>query len=138
MKKIILLLLISLSVASIHAQTNQAHKRDSLQSALQKEKTDSGRVLLLAELSFQIHEIKPDTAMILALEALELSRRIGFEKGEAVSLNRVGNVFSVLGNYLKALEAYLNALKINEKIENLDGKQRNLSNIGYIYFFQGD
>ncbi len=122
----------------MHAQTSQASIRDSLVHALQKEKTDTGRVLLLAELAFQIHESKPDTAMILALEALSLSRSIGFKKGEAVSLNRVGNVFYVLGNYPKAMEAYLQALKINEKIKNLDGKQRNLGNIAVQYFRQED
>ena len=90
MKKIILILFASIIATAIHAQTNQAQIRDSLLYALQKEKTDTGRVLLLAELAYQIHESKPDTAMILALEGLSLSRSIGFKKGEAASLNRVG------------------------------------------------
>ena len=38
MKKIILLLLISLSIAYSFAQTSQSHTRDSLQQALQKKK----------------------------------------------------------------------------------------------------
>ena len=80
----------------------------------------------------------PDTAMLLALEALTLSKRIGFKKGEAASLNRIGNAFSVLGNYPKAMESYLQALKINEKINNIDGIARNLGNIGPIYRYQGD
>lgn len=133
MKKIILLLLTGLIAISIHSQTTQAFKRDSLRLALQKEKTDTGRVLLLAELAYQLHESKPDTALVLALEALSLSRRIGFEKGEAASLNRVGNVCNVLGNYPKAMEVYLQALKINEKIDNLDGIRRNYNNIGSVY-----
>ena len=138
MKKIILLLLISLSITYSNAQTNQAQKRDSLYQALQKEKTDSGRVLLLAELAYQLHESKPDTAMILALEALTLSQQIGFEKGEAVSLNRIGNVNSVIGNYPQAMEVLLKALKINEKLNNPDGLRRNYNNIGNIYYSQGD
>ncbi len=138
MKKIILLLLCSMCITCTNAQTNQAYKRDSLRQSLQKEKTDTGRVLLLAELAYQIHESKPDTAMILALEALSLSRRIGFEKGEAVGLNRVGNVYSSIGNYPKAMEVYLQALRLNEKINNLDGRQRNLGNIGVMYLHQGE
>jgi len=74
----------------------------------------------------------------LALEALSISRRIGFEKGEAVSLNRVGNVYFVTGNYPKAMEAFLKALKINEETDNLDGIRRNYNNIGIIYRAQGD
>ena len=138
MKIIILLLLFSLNLTSIHAQTSQKHKWDSLQLALQQEKTDTGRVILLAEFAFQLHETKPDTAMLLAFEALSLSKRIGFEKGEAVSLNRVGNVYRITGNYPKAMEAFLKALKINEKINNPDGLRRNYNNIGGIYQAQGD
>ena len=79
MKKIILLLLVTLSVNYSDAQTNV---RDSLKQLLQKEKTDTDRVLLLAELSFQYFESMPDTAMLLALEALTLSKRIGFKRGK--------------------------------------------------------
>jgi len=108
MKKIILFLFISLSVVTLSAQTNS---QDSLRQLLIKEKTDTGRVLRLADLSFEYMESKPDTTMLLALEALALSRHIGFVKGEAESLNRIGNADSVLGNYPKAMEVWLQALK---------------------------
>ena len=135
MKKIITFFLVSLSVVSGSAQT---HRRDSLRQLLQKEKTDTGRVLLLADLAFEYIGSKPDTIMVLALEGLSLSRRIGFTKGEAVSLNRIGNAFNILGNYPKAMESFLQALRLNEKINNLDGIQRNFTNIGLIYNNQGD
>jgi tetratricopeptide (TPR) repeat protein len=135
MKKIILLLFVSLSIINTHAQTNV---QDSLKRLLQKEKTDTGRILLLADLSFLYAESKPDTTMILALQALELSRRIGFEKGEAISFNRIANAYHSLGNYPKSMESLLQALKINEKINNLDGIQTNFNNIGVKYFELGD
>ena len=135
MKKVIIQILISFLNIYSHAQTNVT---DSMKQLLQKEKTDTGRILLLAELSFQLHESKPDTALLLALEAIALSKRIGFKKGEAASLNRIGNAFSVLGNDPKAMECFLQALKINEKINNIDGVARNLGNIGNIYREQGD
>ena len=135
MKKIFLLLFVMLCITNTHAQT---HEIDSLQQALQNEKTDTGRVLTLADLSFLYIESEPDTTMILAMQALELSRKIGFVKGEAVSLNRIGNAYASLGNFSKAMEVWLQALQINEKINNLDGKQRNLNNIGSIYIQQGD
>ncbi len=94
--------------------------------------------MLLADLAFEYLGSKPDTIMVLALEGLSLSRRIGFTKGEAVSLNRVGNAFNILGNYPKAMESFLQALRLNEKINNLDGIQRNFTNIGLIYNNQGD
>jgi tetratricopeptide (TPR) repeat protein len=138
MKRIFLFFFTCLCISYSNAQTSQSHTRDSLLNGLQKEKTDTGRVLLLAALAFNFHESRPDTAMIIALDALSLSRSIGFKKGEAVSLNRVGNVFSVIDNHPKAMEAYLQALKINEKINNLDGIHRNLGNIGGVYAGQED
>ena len=137
MKKILLLLLISLSSYYGHAQSLE-HERDSLKLSLQNEKNDTGRVLTLANLSFTYIESKPDTGMIMALQALELSRKIAFAKGEAVSLNRIGNAYSSFGNYPKAMEVLLQALQINEKINNIDGKHRNFNNIGLIYNAQGD
>ena len=133
MKKIILLLLITLSINPLNAQINV---RDSLKQLLQKETKDTSRVLLLSGLSFAYFESKPDTAMLLAIEALALSRSIGFAKGEAASLNAVGNAY--YGNDPKAMEFYLQALKLNEKIDNTKGVQSNLNNLGLIYFQQAD
>ena len=134
MKEIILFFLFNLSIT--YANT-QIHEVDSLKQLLQKEKTDTGRVLMLAELSRAYHDSKPDSALSLAMEALSLSRQIGFVKGEAVSLNRIGGAFGVLGNYPGEIQSYLEALKINERINNLDGTQRNLGNIGIFYRGQG-
>lgn len=135
MKKIFLPLFVILSMSYTYAQTGN---RDSIIQLLQNDKEDTSRVLHLADLSFEYLESKPDTMMKLALQALELSRRVGFLKGEAVSLNRVGNAYGSFSNYAKGMEVYLQALQINEKINNLDGKQRNLNNIGNIYREQED
>lgn len=134
MKKIILLLLVTLCINYSHAQTNN---RDSLKQLLQKEKTDTGRVSILNELSYSYLLSKPETTMSLALEALSLASHTGFVKGQAASLNMIGNAFTILGNYPKAMESYLRALRINEKI-NTGGIAGNLGNIGLIYFQEED
>jgi tetratricopeptide (TPR) repeat protein len=134
--KVVFLLIICYSLSgSTYAQKSI---KDSLKDKLQKETSDTGRVLLLTELSFAYIESNPDSCMLLALQALSLSSHIGFLKGEAASLNRIGNAFSTLGNYPRAMESFLEALKINEKINNMDGIQRNHSNIGLIYREEGD
>jgi tetratricopeptide (TPR) repeat protein len=135
MKKIMLVLAISLAVVFAYAQSKEI---DSLKQLLRNETVDSNRVLLLAELSNQLHESRPDTSMGLALEALAVSNKIGYLKGEATSLNRISNAFQVLGNYPKELDVLLQALKINERIHNLDGIERNWNNIGEVYFLEGD
>ena len=124
-----------LCISYSYAQTNA---RDSLKQLLQTEKTDTGRVLLLADLSFEYLESKPDTTLVIALEAYTLSKRIDFLKGEALSLNRVSNAYYALGNYPKAMECLLQALEIYEKINNLDGLQRAYTHMGLIYLEQGD
>jgi tetratricopeptide (TPR) repeat protein len=135
MKKIFFLFLISFTINYSDAQTGNP---DSIKQLLHKDKGDSSRVLHLADLSYEYIASQPDTMMTLALQALEISRRIGFLKGEAESLNSVGNAYGAYGNYPKEMEAYLLALQINEKINNLHGKQRNLGNIGTIYEVQED
>ena len=76
--------------------------------------------------------------MILAFEALVLSKKIGYKKGEAISLSRMGNAYRVLGNYPKALNVYLASLKISESIGDTEGIERNLTSIGVIYDLNGN
>jgi tetratricopeptide (TPR) repeat protein len=118
--------------------SNAQPNKDSLKILLQKEKQVTSRVILLNELSFEYAGNKPDTAMVLAMEALSLSQRIGFFKGQAASFNRIGIAYRALGNSSKAMAFYIKALKLNEKIDNSEGIARNLSNIGTIYDEQGE
>ncbi len=130
MKKIILLLLLTSVIYKGHAQTGNP---DSIKQLLLKVKEDTSRVLLLVDLSYEYLESKPDTTMALALEALTLANRIGFLKGKAASLIRIGNTYNVSGNYAKAMEIQLQALQINEKINNLEGKGSSYNSIGAVY-----
>ncbi|MEJ7681401.1 MAG: tetratricopeptide repeat protein [Segetibacter sp.] len=54
---------------------------------------------------------RPDTALVLAQQGLLLAKKTGFAKGEAESLNRIATVFAGIGNYPKALQLFLEALK---------------------------
>lgn len=116
----------------------QTRTIDSLKQALQTEKRDTSRVLLLDALSFAYMYSRPDTALLLAQQELLLARKTGFARGEAGSLNRIATVFVGTGNYPKALQLYLEALKKAEAIhdERLTGRVH--LNIGTIYASQGD
>jgi len=127
--------MISISMISLNAQTNV---KDSLYQLLKKQKEDTSRVLLLSDISFEYLDSNPDTAMVLALEALSLAQKIDFEKGEAVGINRVGTPYDVLANYPKAMDYFLQALRINEKIKNVSDVQKNLNNVGLVYNQQED
>jgi tetratricopeptide (TPR) repeat protein len=116
----------------------QTGNPDSIKQLILKDKEDTSRVLHLADLSYEYLESKPDTTLELALETLSLANRIGFLKGKAAILNRIGNVYSVWGNYAKGMEILLQALQINEKIDNLEGEGTNFNSIGVIYRSQED
>ena len=135
MRRFVKLFLLLLIPFFSNAQTNRI---DSLQQLLKKETKDTSRVLLLNQLGTAYMYSKPDTALLLSQQALPLSKKAGFTKGEAASLLLMGNVFINTGNYPKALEALLQALKKYEAIQDKEGIQMVTSNLGNIYNFQGD
>ena len=130
--KIFLLLLLS---PFCKAQTNNI---DSLKKLLQIEKQDPGRVMQLYQLSKSYLYLKPDTALLLAQQSLSLSNKIGFAKGEAISMNLIGNMFTSTGNYLKALQLKIKALKIAETTQDKITIAYSLGSISNDYSFIGD
>jgi signal transduction histidine kinase len=135
MKKAILLILIIFCVNNLYAQT---HVADSLKQLLKTETKDTSRVSLLERLGFTYVFSKPDTAMLLAQQALSLAKKTSFTKGEAISLTLVAAVFTNTGNYPKALETYLQAMKKFESIQNKEGIAAVTGYIGTVYNYQGD
>lgn len=116
----------------------QTSAADSLKQLLQTERQDTSRVWLLNQLSRQYYYNYPDTALVLGQEALALAKATGFIKGEAMSLLRIGTVFSITGNYPKALEFHLETLKKAESIKDEQITQIALTNIGTDYNLMGN
>ncbi len=130
MKYITLFLFICLFTKHTDAQINT---KDSLKILLQKGKQDTNRVIQLVDLGQANRAVKPDTSLRLAEEALTLSKRIGYSKGEASAYHLMGNAYRIIGNRPKAMEAILLGLKINEKMDNKEGMQVDLLQLGIIY-----
>ncbi len=137
MKKTILLPIITcwLLCAQLYAQKGSI---DSLKQLLQGKKADTSRVQLLNQLAFAYLYNRPDTAFILSQQALILSKKNGYEKGEVESLRQMGTSLMFTSNYEKALELHLVVLKFAEKMQDQDLKQAMLTNIGIDYGVQGD
>lgn len=57
---------------------------------------------------------KTDSALVYGQMALKLSRELRYFTGEVNSQKSPGNIFATAGNYPKALENFLLALKIAE------------------------
>jgi tetratricopeptide (TPR) repeat protein len=132
MKKMIFVSTCLLIVSTVHAQTRII---DSLKHLLTSTIHDTTRVMALRTLAFYMPSVD---ALKLDSQALSLARKIKYANGEAASLNQFGNDFLGTGNLPRALDYYLQSMKINEKISNLDGLASNYGNIANIYSAQED
>lgn len=121
--------------ALVRAQSNTI---DSLEKLLLTDLPDSSRSIVLAKLGGQYMISDPDTALLLSLQGLALAKKINYINGEAIGLNQTASVFNITGNYPKALEYFLEALKKGESINSPVRIGSALLNIGSVYFYQGD
>lgn len=133
-------LLIAALLPAGHSATAapSAPPTDSLRRLLRTAQPDTSRVLTLMELSFAHRGDKPDTAIQLAREGVQLARRIGFRRGEAECLNSQGLAYLTLDDRPRAMQALRAALHLNEAIGNRWGAAANLANIAQVYDLQGD
>jgi len=111
---------------------------DSIKKLIEAGSDDSIKVFHYNWLSKLYRLSKPDSSLWVARKATILAKQIGYLKGEAEGLNGLGNVFLLTGNYPKALEYYLESLKLFEKLENEKGIGVCMSNIALIYIEQGE
>src|SRR4030095_11271312 len=127
-------LLLSIPLFSF-AQTNTI---DSLKQLLKSEKQDTNRVLLLNQLSLAYRLTKPDTALALTQQALSLSRKAAYTSGEVKSLSGIASIFRITGNYPRALQLHLEALKKAEAISDERTASTIFLSIGIDYEYLND
>jgi hypothetical protein len=88
---------------------------DSLYIQLARTHRDTTRVLLLNDLALMYRFNKPDSAVKLAQEARQLATSLNYPKGECQAFNIMGESMRFQGEFLKALEAQLHALRISRE-----------------------
>ena len=133
MKKIFLFFVLICNFTAVQAQKNTA---DSIRILLNREKADTNRVKFMWQLADASSIYDPDSAFILSQQALYLARQIKYLEGESRSLGIIANAFIKIGNYPKALEYYLQKLKIEEKRHNARNLASVTINIGIVYTYQ--
>lgn len=77
-------------------------------------------------------------ALKYAKNALLLSRKTGYLKGEADAYNNIGIIHDYQGQYAESLSNYFKALPIQKKIKDEEGLSYTYNNIGLIYSNQGN
>ena len=87
---------------------------DSLRHQLEATPADSTRVLLLAELAYELTQTDPLATIAYGKQALQLARQLQFRRGEGWALVRLGSGFREAGNYPAALQIGLQGLRVAE------------------------
>src|ERR1035437_8583282 len=118
----------------LHSTTcfsQSTNKIDSLESELKKS-VDTSKVNVLNALAQEYLKKSPETALDYSNQALTLSKKIDFKKGAGNAYAKMGAVYSVKGNFGKALELYSKSLAIREGIDDKKGIANSLNNIGNV------
>lgn len=135
MKLLLIILLITILGADGHAQYKII---DSLQRVLKTEQQDTVKAIVLYNLSAAYQTYKPDSALLFAQEAYQLSIKNNFLKGQSWALNQMAGAFNRLDNYTKALEYYIQQLKIEEQRKNVEALAIIHMNIALVYSSEKD
>ena len=134
--QIVLVLFTVFLFCTLHGQNRRA---DSLSLLLSKHsQKDTTRVILLNELGYSIYLSNTDTVRLLAKEAIALSKKLNFKKGQARSFHLMGLYYDMKTNYPMALEYYQKSLTISEEIDYKKGISDCLNSMGVIYSDQGN
>jgi tetratricopeptide (TPR) repeat protein len=96
---------------------------------------DSNRAKVLLEISrLNLFTGLESELLPQITEALEISKKTGWSKGEVMAYIRFGAFYnSVKGQYVDALGYYLKGLKANEKLKNKIYERDIIGNIGLLY-----
>jgi signal transduction histidine kinase len=132
---LITLWLLFLSISLCSAQSGEiALPNEELTNSV----NDTIKVNVYCALSKFYWYRNPDSAILMADQALELARKYNFKKGIALSYVTKGVALVAKGRYPDALRCHLEALKISEelKIKGLSGN--NYNNIGIVYATMGN
>jgi two-component system, NarL family, sensor histidine kinase UhpB len=138
MKKIIPLLVLLL-FASQKNFAQQQQQVDSLLAVLPTTKADTNRVKTLNALSENLWRLsRYDDSKKYSNEALELSKKINYQIGEAIALSNLGIVHVYLANYPEGIKNHMASLKISEKTGFKFGLGQAHNNLGIVYMRQGN
>lgn len=99
---------------------------------------DTSKVNSLLQLFKETVGESQEKSIAYAIEAKNLSEKIHFKKGLAISLKSLGIAHYYAGKTLEALDFWQQSLKVFEDIDDKTGVANILSNIGAIYFDQAD
>jgi len=94
---------------------------------------DTAKVMRLIDTAQRLRFFKPDSSVVFAEKALQLSNLINFKKGTIAAHNTLGEYHRVSGNYPESLENLFMALQISSEIGDSVQAAEALGFIGITY-----
>ncbi|MFH1319197.1 MAG: tetratricopeptide repeat protein [Bacteroidota bacterium] len=127
-------------------QDKQSRTIDSLKTVIETAdhacpepcRGDTIKVKAINELAGKFITTKPDTAIELAKQALELSKTLEYIKGQIASYQNIGYVNYVQSDYEQARTNWQKMLELREQLGDKQGMAASYNNIGLIYWNQSD
>ncbi|MEO6834009.1 MAG: adenylate/guanylate cyclase domain-containing protein [Chitinophagaceae bacterium] len=133
MKRLFTVLFLVLPIfCSAQAKQGQA-RLDSLVAEVPKMKEDTAGVLLLDWIAYGYRNINPDEGLRYGRQQLALAQKIRWKRGEALAYDEIGTNNVSKSEYPAGLEAYLEALTINEARGDKRAIGISTANIGMVY-----
>ncbi len=149
-KKIVVLVIILFSFQEISLSQDQ-HYIDSLELLLKRSNTyslegkkktqaqpDTVTTNILGQLSKAYWESNPDKAMEYAKKSLVLAQSSNFKKGIVNAYNSLGKIEYIKGEFIKSIEFYKIALKVNNEIGDRNETALSYKGIGQNYIELGN
>jgi tetratricopeptide (TPR) repeat protein len=133
MRRLLFCLLLAITCSNSSAQNAITDSIRVNFTRLEAERSDTGKAKILYLLSYYYQFYNLDSSLVLARSAYSISLRSHFIKGQARSLGMIAGTFNKLGNYAKALQYYLDGLKVLEKLKDPDDISRAYLNIALVY-----
>ncbi len=117
---------------------SQNYNIDSLKLILSKCKEDSNKINNLLYISEVLRQTKPDSAIKLLNNAMEIAKDLKWNKGLVNSQFMLGKIYYLKSDYPIALDYYLKSLKLAETLDILSLQGSIVSSIANIYLLQAN
>ena len=91
--------------------------QDSLKTVIASLPADTNKVNAMLELSSMVFGTQPDTTIHYALEAIDLAKKLYFQRGLAYALKNIGLAYYVKGDFQQVENYWKESLKIFQSIE---------------------
>lgn len=128
---------ITCSLLSVFTARASGNETDSLRQLLGSAANDTSRVLLHIEIAKSIGWNSPDSMMVHALHARQLSEKMNYPKGLFLSYLTLSSARYVTGEYGKGLSEAKQALKIAHDNNNKEWEGSAAGTIGLLYHQTG-